>query len=392
MKKKTDEGYMSHLENELRQRNAELEKNRELLQATLDSSLDMVQVFEAVRDEKGKIIDFIWVLNNYTSETYYGDVIGQSLLKNNPGVVHTGIFNSFVEVTETGIPQQYEKHYVNEQFDGWFYQSVVKLNDGVATSTSDITARKLADDRINALNKELSQKNRELESLNSELTTFNNIAANDYRETLQSLYMYLEFIIKTDAPNISNAGKANIRKAQGAIQKLKLLTEDIVSFSRIPAMDSNLTSVDLEELLNALLSDMAQKISEKEAIITRSGILPAITGYPLLLSLLFYHLIDNALKFLPKGKNPEIKISSSVCPEGACKGMYEICIEDNGIGFDQNQAENLFAIFFRLHDRSIYKGSGIGLAVCKKIMDLHNGHIVAISDGNGAVFKCYFPV
>ena len=157
-------------------------------------------------------------------------------------------------------------------------------------------------------------------------------------------------------------------------------------------MDSNLTSVDLEELLNALLSDMAQKISEKEAIITRSGIFPAITGYPLLLSLLFYHLIDNALKFLPKGKNPEIKISSSVCSEGACKGMYEISIEDNGIGFDQNQAENLFAIFFRLHDRSIYKGSGIGLAVCKKIMDLHNGHIVAISDGNGAIFKCYFPV
>jgi light-regulated signal transduction histidine kinase (bacteriophytochrome) len=237
-----------------------------------------------------------------------------------------------------------------------------------------------------------ARRNRELESLNSELTTFNNIAANDYRETLQSLYMYLEFIIKTDAPNISNAGKANIRKAQGAIQKLKLLTEDIVSFSRIPAMDSNLTSVDLEELLNALLSDMAQKISEKEAIITRCGILPAITGYPLLLSLLFYHLIDNALKFLPKGKNPEIKISSSVCSEGACKGMYEICIEDNGIGFDQNQAENLFAIFFRLHDKSIYKGSGIGLAVCKKIMDLHNGHIVAESGGNGAVFKCYFPV
>lgn len=378
-------------ENEVLQRNVELEKSQELLQATLDSSLDMVQVFEAVRDNNGQIIDFIWVLNNYTSETYYGDVIGQSLLKNNPGVYPTGIFQSFVEVTETGIPQQYEKHYVNEQFDGWFYQSVVKLNDGVATSTSNITARKLAEEKINALNKELSLKNRELESLNSELTTFNNIAANDYRETLQALYTNLEFIIRTDAPNISNSGKANIRKAQAAIQKLKLLTEDIVAFSKIPAIDSNLTSVDLEELLDALISDMSEKINEKKAILSRSGALPTITGYPLLLSLLFFHLIDNALKFMPKGKTPEIKIVSTIKEEGEHK-MYEISIENNGIGFDQAQAENLFAIFYRLHDKNIFKGSGIGLAVCKKIMDLHDGHITATSRSEGSVFKCYFPM
>ena len=130
---------------EIRKAELEVKKNQEILQATLDSSVNMIQVFKAVRDEQGKIIDFIWVVNNATSEKFYGAVEGESLLKRNPGVLDSGIFEHFVEVTETGIPQQYEKHYGFEQFDGWFHQSVVKLDDGVATSTLDITARKLAE-------------------------------------------------------------------------------------------------------------------------------------------------------------------------------------------------------------------------------------------------------
>lgn len=120
----------------------ELEENRNLLQATLDSSLEMVQVFKAIRNEQGKIVDFTWLLNNHAAEQLYGNVIGQSLLQNNPGVLKAGILDKFIEVTENGIPQQYERHYIFEQFNGWFYQSVVKLKDGVATSTADITGRK----------------------------------------------------------------------------------------------------------------------------------------------------------------------------------------------------------------------------------------------------------
>lgn len=116
-----------------------------LLRATLDSSMDMIQVFEAVRNKQGDIVDFIWILNNHASEKIYGDVIGKSLLQLQPGVVEEGIFVAFKQVVETGVPQQYEKQYVHEQFDGWFYQSVVKLNDGVATTTSDITSRKKAE-------------------------------------------------------------------------------------------------------------------------------------------------------------------------------------------------------------------------------------------------------
>jgi len=119
-----------------------LHQSRALLRATIDSSLDMVQVFEAVRDGQGAVVDFAWVLNNAAAERQYGDVIGQHLCQRNPGVVAAGIFDTFKQVLATGVPDQREHHYVHEQFDGWFYQSTVKLGDGVVTTTQDITERK----------------------------------------------------------------------------------------------------------------------------------------------------------------------------------------------------------------------------------------------------------
>jgi PAS domain S-box-containing protein len=129
-------------------RDARPGENLQLLKTTIDSSLDLIQVFEAVRNEEGRIIDFVWLLNNEASARIYGDVIGKSLLALQPGVVDEGIFDAFRNVVETGVPQQYEKHYVHEQFDGWFQQSVVKLNDGVATTTTNITSRKQAEQEL----------------------------------------------------------------------------------------------------------------------------------------------------------------------------------------------------------------------------------------------------
>ncbi|MBE7179543.1 MAG: hypothetical protein INR69_24280, partial [Mucilaginibacter polytrichastri] len=121
---------------------------QKLLRATLDASRDRIQVFEAVRNQQGQIIDFIWIFNNHTSAKIYGDVIGKSLLLLQPGVVEEGIFDAFKLVVETGEPQHYEKQYGHEPFDGWFHQSVVKLNDGVATTTTDITDRKKAEQQL----------------------------------------------------------------------------------------------------------------------------------------------------------------------------------------------------------------------------------------------------
>ena len=142
------ERSLHELEQQVRARTTELQASRDLLKATMDASIDMIQVFEAIRNESGEIVDFRWVLNNHTSEHLYGDVSGQSLLQRNPGVVEEGIFDAFRRVTETGEPEHAERHYVHEQFKGWFYQSVVKLGDGVATTTKDITAWKQAQEEL----------------------------------------------------------------------------------------------------------------------------------------------------------------------------------------------------------------------------------------------------
>ncbi|PKK34980.1 hypothetical protein BWI96_19310 [Siphonobacter sp. SORGH_AS_0500] len=134
--------YEIQLEAQVYQRTQELEENRQLLRGTLDSTLEMIQVFKAVRNKQGEIIDFVWTLNNHASEKYYGHVIGKSLLEMNPGVKQMGVFETFKKVCETGVADQSERHYVHEQFNGWFYQSTVKLEDGLVTTTTDITKLK----------------------------------------------------------------------------------------------------------------------------------------------------------------------------------------------------------------------------------------------------------
>ncbi len=152
--RETEMHHRAELERRIAEATTELKASRDLLQATMDASTDMIQVFEAVRDEDGTIVDFNWVLNNHTSEHRYGEVFGETLLTRNPGVVAEGIFDAFRRVTETGVPEGAERRYVHEQFDGWFYQTVVKLNDGVATTTKDIDDWKRAQAEILRLQEE----------------------------------------------------------------------------------------------------------------------------------------------------------------------------------------------------------------------------------------------
>jgi len=142
--READERQRRELEQQVFVRTAEVQDSTELLRGTMDASIDMIQVFKAIRDEGGAIVDFVWLLNNHAAEIVLGEVRGESLLELNPGVVPEGIFADFKHAVETGEPVQAERHYAHEQFDGWFLQSVVKMDDGVATTTKDITEWKRA--------------------------------------------------------------------------------------------------------------------------------------------------------------------------------------------------------------------------------------------------------
>jgi signal transduction histidine kinase len=271
------------------------------------------------------------------------------------------------------------------------------LEQQVSERTKELKER---DVHITNLNRSLFAMNRELNSLNSELKTFTTIAGGSYRETLRHLYIHLEMIVTQDARNLSNSGRANVRRAQGAVQKMKLLTEDLIAFLKLQEVSSEKEDVDLNKIFQTVLSDFRDK-PNPPAIDVKCDPLPSITGSALLLSLLFHHLLDNAIKFRKRDKDHEItftcrELEKAEGPdnEGEIKNSrYSvITIADNGIGFHQEESEKIFDMFYQSHEKGRYKGSGVGLAICKKIMEMHGGFITAegVPD-EGASFHCYFP-
>jgi PAS domain S-box-containing protein len=263
----------------------------------------------------------------------------------------------------------------------------------------DITNQVKAEEEIGELNNKLVIKNRDLEILNSELKTFNTIASRDYKETIQTLYTNLEYIASKEARNLSDTAKGNIRKAQGAIQKMKLLTEDINEYLHLYDVQVNKSWIDPNGILEDVLSGMKGRIEQVGAKI-ESDNFPPVPADPHLFSQLLIRLIDNAIKFRNLVAAPVITIKYTRVNdldemEGTLKNTPYIIVSvsDNGIGFTNEDAEKIFGLFFRLHDKSKYRGSGIGLAICKKVMIMHDGFITAEgSPVNGAIFKCYFPV
>jgi PAS domain S-box-containing protein len=267
--------------------------------------------------------------------------------------------------------------------------------------SQNITLQKTSAIEIQELNKTLVKRNRELAFLNSELNTFNTVTANDYGETLRHIYLNLEVIISSDAKNLSHSGRANLRRAQAGIQKLNLLTDDLKSYGRLQEIGAKEEHVDMEEILRNVLQSFENQLQEFGTGVERKP-LPVVQGYPSLISLLFHHLIDNAIKFQKDGAEHKIRINCWEFVDGKLLEIEQaspllqyhvITVSDNGIGFPAEEAQKIFDIFYRLHPRNKYRGSGIGLSICRKIMEMHGGFIIAESvREEGASFHCYFPV
>ncbi len=361
-----------------------LNLDNQLLEALFETISNEVHVLESVRNSDHTITDFKSLIGNKAANT------------SGNGRLDHHLFDQFVDVVETGEPLDTILQYRENGQTRWYHVKAKKFNNGLIAYREDITIAKQAEEKIMQLNTALFAKNRKLEALSSELKTFTTIAANDYNETLKHLYNSMEFIINNDARNLSDAGKANIRRAQAAIQKMKLLTDDVISFSKIHS-DEQMIPVDLDEILAIVLSGLDEKIKSENAVV-RSDKLPFVSGYPALISLLFYHLISNAIKFRKPEPHPVIDIRHSVKKGSEIEHSAAlnditynlISVIDNGIGFDPQEGEKIFTMFYRLHEKGKQKG-GIGLAICKKIMDLHGGFIASECTPECTTFKCYFP-
>jgi signal transduction histidine kinase len=184
------------------------------------------------------------------------------------------------------------------------------------------------------------------------------------------------------------------------LQKLNLLTKDIVAYAAIDTPDGKSDTVDLGDIVEGVEKDLSGKLEAAHATV-HSGDLPVIKGYPLLLPVLFSHLLANAIRFKHPDRPLTVDISarkleaSDIRHPGAYPGRsyYNIEVKDNGIGFNPVDREKIFEMFYQSHDKTRYKGSGMGLAIVRKIMDIHGGYVAADTvPGEGVKICCYFPV
>ena len=261
----------------------------------------------------------------------------------------------------------------------------------------DITKTQQSEEKIMELNKSLFTMNKELSSLNAELKNFNTITANNYNETLRHVYIHLEAIVTNDARALSDSGRANLRRAQSGVQKLKLLTNDINNYLQLYNIGINKQMIDPNKIIENVISGMKGKIEDAQATVKTTE-LPSLQADPLLFSHLITNLLDNAIKFR-NHVDPIIKINYSHADElnerskAADNTAYTVVIiSDNGIGFQQEEMDKMFEFFHQLPNQGKHKGSGMGLAICKKIMEMHGGFIIAEGEKEkGASFQCYFP-
>jgi PAS domain S-box-containing protein len=267
---------------------------------------------------------------------------------------------------------------------------------GYIGSCVDITESKEAKDELRNLNetleqrvaertKELEATNRELEFHVKEIEQFTYIASHDLQEPLNTLTNFTRLIQEEYAGRLDEDGNKSIEFICYSATRMKTLVKGILDYSRL-GKDSILTMVDCNKIVGDVLADMPDSIKGCNANIKIQQ-LPVISGYETELRLLFQNLIHNAIKFQFPGVQPEITISAE-----SLDMDWKFAITDNGIGIKEQDREKIFVIFKRMVKRSEYEGTGIGLAHCKKIVELHGGKIwVEAAPGTGSTFMFTIP-
>jgi signal transduction histidine kinase len=273
-------------------------------------------------------------------------------------------------------------------------QKLISINKSLEMEIKD---RITSETRVKELNKQLLENINQLESTNKELDRFAYMASHDLQEPLRKIRIFSERISDTYGKDIGEEGKMYIEKMQSACIRMQNLIDDILAFSKISVEKGSLINCNMNVLVDEVLQDMEQRIREKDARVNVEK-LPELQVNPELMKSLFENLISNSLKYSRKEVAPEISISTRLdehisASDLSVKKYYRICVKDNGIGFEQQYADQVFTMFKRLHAGPEYKGTGIGLAICKKIVEEHNGHISAKSTVNeGTTFTISLPV
>jgi PAS domain S-box-containing protein len=256
---------------------------------------------------------------------------------------------------------------------------------GAVLTLKDITERKRAEDA-------LSYKAAELARSNAELEQFAFVASHDLQEPLRKIQAFGDRLKAKSDGVLAPDARDYLDRMQSASARMRTLIDDLLAFSRVIRSSEPFSQVDLGKTTREVLGDLEVRI-EKSGATMEVGNLPTIEADPMQMRQLLLNLIGNALKFQAPGTKPLIKINSRTVTTLGGEQLCELTVADNGIGFEEQYAEKIFVVFQRLHGRGEYEGTGIGLAVCRRITDRHHGTIAARSKpGQGATFIVTLPM
>lgn len=264
----------------------------------------------------------------------------------------------------------------------------------------DISERKQIIEKLEKSNRLLCQSNRELQD-------FAYVASHDLQEPLRKVQAFGDRLQRKFGDALGEEGSDYIRRMRDAASRMQRLINDLLTFSRVASKAQPFQPVDIGQIAEEVVSDLEIRIEQTQGKV-EIGTLPTIDADPLQMRQLLQNLIGNALKFHRKDETPLIKIYSDAPQQtggsfsfdgeiiqtiGNSDQVCKIVVEDNGIGFEEKYLEKIFTVFQRLHGRTDYEGSGIGLAVCRKIAERHSGSITAHSaPGEGSTFVVTLPI
>jgi PAS domain S-box-containing protein len=379
---------------ELLQMNDELTRQKEFVEIILDSSLVLVIVF----DRQKRVITF-----NKKCEQVFNlpksQIIGKTFEEVFPGIELSGSYKN-LDLAMNGETVHIPKYQsvVNENFYESFFVPLKDMEGNVYAvllTAHDITEVVNSTQKLETAYRTLEEQNKALERSNQELESFSYVASHDLQEPLRKIQTFIELLHR----NLDNHQETEryFQKISLSAQRMSALIRDVLNYSKLARQDETRETVDLNKIAREVTMDFELLITEKHAVITYDK-LPEVKGIALQLHQLFTNLISNSLKFC--NENPVIEINYSFKEPGDLlqeagvipnQAYHYLVFSDNGIGFEQQFSDKIFTIFQRLNNRQ-YSGTGIGLALCKKIVDNHHGIIRAESSpGKGAKFHVLLP-
>lgn len=389
---RADRLKLRKINDSLETKNEELVGTKNFLQLILDSSVDFV----GSMDHDLKYI----TINKKAAEILnmdHDDIIGKSILEMYPALNGTDTHKQMLKALAgeaAHIPQRRGISNTDLFFESFFIPlRENKKVTGILTIVRDITA-------LVEANESLKAKNAELERSNTELASFNYIASHDLQEPLRKIQLFSDRISEETAAELPEKAIKNFERITAAALRMRKLIEALLSYSVASRSEIAFEQIDL----NSVVNDVKEQILEEDNarnIFIDSEKLPVANVIPVQFQQLLFNLISNSVKYRKQDTDLVITITGETVSGASIKNEFEaennaylkITITDNGIGFSQEYSDKIFGLFQRLHAKNEYSGTGIGLAICRKIMGNHHGFIKALGrDGAGAAFELYFPL